>query len=217
MVDEKTKGFYPAPYKALEAIFEGYDMSLRQGLELEANLFGQLAMTRESSSFIHLFHATNHIKKHPYKDAGRQKFGDDKVKLAGVIGAGFMGAGIATVCADRGVKIRLSDPSKDSVARAMKHSQLYFQKKVDRRRLKRFELGQRMAQISPGLDTTGFGNCDIVVEAVFEDLELKQRLLKEIESKGDKDYIFASNTSAIPISKIAEGAKNPGPAPGRYF
>jgi 3-hydroxyacyl-CoA dehydrogenase/enoyl-CoA hydratase/3-hydroxybutyryl-CoA epimerase len=217
MVDEKTKGFYPAPYKALEAIFEGYDSSLKEGLDLEATLFGQLAMTRESHSFIHLFNATNHIKKHPYKQAGKEKFGDQKVKVAGIIGAGFMGAGIATVCADRGVKIRLSDPSPESIARALKHSHSYFQKKVERRRLKRFELDQRMAQISPGLDTTGFGRCDIVVEAVFEDLDLKQKLLAEVEAKAGDDFIFASNTSAIPISKIAEGAKKADRVIGMHF
>ena len=97
MVDDKTKGFYPASYKALDAVFDGFDMPMAKALELEAALFGQLAVTRESHSLVHLFHATNGLKKHRFKDAGRERFGKRKVETVGIIGSGFMGAGITTV------------------------------------------------------------------------------------------------------------------------
>ena len=217
MVDDKTKGFYPAAYKALEAVFEGHELSLAKGLELEATLFGQLAVTRESHSLVHLFHATTSLKKHRYKDAGRERFGTSKVHSIGLIGAGFMGAGITTVAIERGITVRLADPNKDSVGRALKHSRDYFQKKLDRRRIKPFELTQKLAHLSPGLNTRGLGQVDIVIEAVFEDLRLKQSLLKQIEELNGENYIFASNTSALPISKIASQAKHPERVIGMHF
>jgi 3-hydroxyacyl-CoA dehydrogenase/enoyl-CoA hydratase/3-hydroxybutyryl-CoA epimerase len=217
MVDDKTKGFYPASYKALEAVFDGYDTSLAKGLELEAALFGQLVVTRESHSLVHLFHATTALKKHRYKDAGRERFGKAKVEAIGVIGAGFMGAGIATVATERGIQVRLSDPNKESVGRALKHARDYFAKKVEKRRLKSFELAQKLAHVSPGVAPVGFGETDIVIEAVFEDLKLKQKLLAQCEARGGDDFIFASNTSALPIGKIAEGAKRPDRVVGMHF
>jgi 3-hydroxyacyl-CoA dehydrogenase/enoyl-CoA hydratase/3-hydroxybutyryl-CoA epimerase len=217
MVDEKTKGFYPASYKALEAVFDGYDHSLAKGLELEAELFGQLAVTRESKALIHLFHATTSLKKHRYKDAGRERFGKRKAESLGIIGSGFMGAGIATVAVERNMSVRLSDPNKESVGRALKHTREYFQKKLDKRRIKPFELNQKMAHLSPGLSPTGFDRTDVVIEAVFEDLGLKQKLLKQVEATAGEDFIFATNTSAIPITKIAEGAKDPSRVIGMHF
>lgn len=217
MVDSKTKGFYPASYKALDAVFDGYDISISKGLEIEAKLFGELAMTKESKSLIHLFNATTHIKKHPYKDAVKEKFGEKKVTDVGVVGAGFMGAGIATVCADKGIKAKLSDPSKESVSRAMKSAHKYFSKKVDRRRLKPFELPSKLAHISPGLSPVGLHNTDVTIEAVYEDLGLKQKILKGIEENAGSDWIFATNTSALPVSKIAAASTNPDRIVGMHF
>ncbi len=218
MIDEKTKGFYPASYKALEAVFEGHDLSLAKGLELEANLFGQLALSRESKSLVHLFHATTALKKHRFKDAVQERFGKTKAETIGVIGSGFMGAGIATIAADRGTRVLLSDPNKDSIGRALRHSRDFFRKKLERRRIKPFEMSQKMAHLSPGLSPRGFKQCDIVIEAVFEDLRLKQKLLKQVETEEWHDnFIFASNTSAIPIAEVAAGAKHPDRVVGMHF
>jgi 3-hydroxyacyl-CoA dehydrogenase/enoyl-CoA hydratase/3-hydroxybutyryl-CoA epimerase len=217
MVDEKTKGFYPASYKAIEAVFDGYDLPLPKALELESILFGQLSATREAKSLIHLFHATTSVKKHAYKAAGKEKFGDTQAELIGVIGAGFMGGGITNICAEKGLRVRLSDPNRDSISRALKHSRGYFQKKVDRKRMKQFEATKTMAHISPGLTPQGFGQCDVVIEAVFEDLALKQKILKQIEEMSGDEYIFATNTSAIPVTRIAEAAKRPEHVIGMHF
>lgn len=217
MIQEKTKGFYPASFKALEAVFDGFEMSLAQGLELESKLFGQLVVTRESKSLIHLFHATTALKKHRFKNAAKEKFGEARANNIGIIGAGFMGAGIATIAADHDIRVKFSDPNQESIGRSLKHSYEYFKKKADRKRLKPFQVGQKMAFISPGLSPQGLGKCDVVIEAVFEDLALKQRLLKDVEAKGDANLIFASNTSAIPISKIAEVATRPANVIGMHF
>ena len=221
MVDEKTKGFYPASYKALEAVFDGFDLSLDNGLKLEAKLFGELAMSRESKSLMHLFHATNSIKKNPHKEAVQERFGAFPTQMIGIVGAGFMGAGIATVSADKDIRVRLSDPSTESLGKALKSSRSYFSKKVDRRRLKPFELSTKMGQISPGQEPSGFSTADFAIEAVFEDLDLKQRILKDLETKAldkkNENWFFATNTSALPVARIAEAAQNPDRVIGLHF
>ncbi|MBC7660198.1 MAG: enoyl-CoA hydratase/isomerase family protein [Chitinophagaceae bacterium] len=216
-IDKNTRGFYPAAYKALEAVFAAFDRKIDKGLELEAKLFGELAFTRESRSLIHLFHATTAAKRNPYADAGKKEFGDAGPELIGVVGSGFMGAGIATVLADKDVRVMLSDPNKDSTKRAMAGAYKYFMKKVKRGRLKPFDLSIKMAHLSPGSALQGFKSADLVIEAVFEDLGLKQEILAQAESKAHPKQVFASNTSALPISRIAAKAKHPERVLGMHF
>lgn len=217
MVDKNTKGFYPAAYKALDAVIKGFDKKLEEGLALEAKLFGELSETKESKSLIHLYHATTALKKNAYKDAADEKFSKEKTQRVGMIGSGFMGRGIATVCAQKGLHCRYSDPNADSLGAALKHSRNYFNKQADRKRIKRFEVDQKMGLISPGLTPQGLESCDVVVEAVFEDLGLKQKILKGFEGKVGSDWIFASNTSALPISDIAKGSKLADRVVGMHF
>jgi 3-hydroxyacyl-CoA dehydrogenase/enoyl-CoA hydratase/3-hydroxybutyryl-CoA epimerase len=217
-VTKKTKGFYPASYKALDAVFSGFETTLEKGLALEAKFFGELTQTKESKSLVHLFHSTNAVKKHPYKDAGKARFGaESKVTSVGVIGGGFMGGGIATVCADRGLRVAVSDPSKDSLARLMNNARSFFYKKVKRRRLKYFEAESRLAQISPQLSPEGFGKLDVVIESVFEELSLKQKILAGIEPSSHSNWIFASNTSALPLANIAAKSAHPERVIGMHF
>lgn len=217
-VTEKTKGFYPASYKALDAVFSGYEMSLDKGLALEAKYFGELTQTPESASLVHLFHATNAVKKHPYKDAGRERFAEaSKVTSVGVVGGGFMGAGITTVCADRGIRVSVSDPNKDSLGRLMKTVREFLYKKVKRRRLKSFEADSKLARVNPQLSPAGFNKLDVVIESVFEDLGLKQKILSQVEKDAHKNWIFASNTSALPLRDIAAKSAHPERVIGMHF
>lgn len=217
MIDAKTKGFYPASYAALEAVFDGIETNLEKGLEIEARLFGELAATQVSKALIHLFHSITAIKKHPYKNADVEKFGEQKVRSVGVVGAGFMGAGITNVCIDKGIPVFVSDPNKESISRLLQSAKKFFWKKVERRRLKNFEAASKLSQISPGLSPKGLEKCDIVIEAVFEDLKLKQKILAGLEEHAKENFIFASNTSAIPISDIAQNAKMPERVVGMHF
>ena len=217
MVEKKTKGFYPASFKALEAVFSGFEMSLEKGLDLEAKLFGELVQTPESRALVHLFHSTNAIKKHPYKDAGTKRFAGKPIQNVGIIGGGFMGGGIANVCVDRGLRVQVSDPSKESLGKMLKSARTFFYKKVQRRKLKSFQADSKVAQITPQLAPTGFNKADVVVEAVFEDLKLKQKILTGLEVQVQEDWVFASNTSALPISGIAEVSKHPERVLGMHF
>jgi len=218
MVMKTTKGFYPAAFKAIDAVIDGFDLPIDKGLELEAKSFGALVQTRVSKSLIHLFHATTAVKKHPYKDAGKERFSDREIRSVGLVGAGFMGAGIATVCADKGIRVLFSDPSTESLGKALAHAAAFFGKKLKRKRIKKFEMEQRLAHISPATSPTGFNHCDIVIEAVFEDVNLKRKILAQLESqKIHEDWIFASNTSALPIHEIAAQSKHPERILGMHF
>ena len=104
--------------------------SLSDGLKLEAKLFGALAMTKASQSLIHLFNATTALKKNPYKEDVKKRFHDQAVATVGVVGAGFMGSGIANVCSDKKLKVLLSDPNKESNAKALASARKYFGKKT---------------------------------------------------------------------------------------
>ncbi len=217
MVERNTKGFYPAAFKALDAVFGGYDKKLEKGLDLEARTFGELAQTPESKGLIHLFHATTAAKRNDYAEAGKKVFGEKSSELVGVIGSGFMGAGIATVIADKDVRVLLSDPNKDSTKRAMTSAYKYFAKKAKKGRIKSYEVSRKLAHISPALSSRGFEKADIVVEAVFEDLGLKQEILAQVEMRSHEKQVFASNTSALPISEIAARAKFPERVLGMHF
>ena len=217
-VTKKTKGHYPASYKALDAVFLGFETSLAKGLALEAKFFGELTQTSTSKALVHLFHASNAVKKHPYRDAGKERFGSSiKVSSSGVVGGGFMGAGITTVCADRGIRVAVSDPNKESLARLLKSAREFFQKKVQRKRLKTFQAESKLAQISPQLTATGFNKMDVVVESVVENLEVKQKILAATEKNSHKDWIFATNTSALPLKQIATASAQPERVIGMHF
>ncbi|MFK7872868.1 MAG: 3-hydroxyacyl-CoA dehydrogenase NAD-binding domain-containing protein [Oligoflexales bacterium] len=217
MIDDKTKGFYPASYKALEAIGDGFDLSIKEGLALEAQLFGELVTTREHQGLVHLFHATTAAKKNIYADATQEVFGSQKTQMVGVFGAGLMGQGISTVSVSKGLRVRLSDPNEENISKALQATKRYLQKKVDKRRIQSFEMKKQLAHLSADTSPQGFEHCDVVIEAVFEDLPLKQKLLKELEEKAHENLIFASNTSAIPIAEIAKKAKHPERVIGMHF
>lgn len=216
-VMRETRSFYPAAYKALEAVFEGIELSLDKGLELEAQLFSQLICTRECKSLIHLFHATTALKKNKFSKDGKAKYGEASIERVGIIGAGFMGTGLATLAADRNFNVLISDPDPEAVGKLLKHAHDYFAQKVQRRRLKKFQQAQKMAMITPGTTIAGFNSTQLVIEAVYEKLELKQQILQACEEQLDDDMIFASNTSALSIADIAAQAKNPARVLGMHF
>jgi len=217
MVDEKTKGFYPASYRALDAVFEGIETSLTQGLKLEANFFGELAMTKESQSLIHLYYATTAVKKNPYKEQVKSRFNNVTAKCVGVVGAGFMGTGIANVCSENNLLVMLSDPSKESISKSLHSTRKYFLKKVESKKMKLFELNQALARISPGLNTNNFQLTDITIEAAPEVLSLKQNILASLEENAPQNWVFATNTSAIPVEQIAQNSKDKSRVVGMHF
>ena len=212
---EKTGGHYPAPFLAIDAIEQGTRGSLEEGLRIEARSFGELSVTPVSRALVSVFFATQAIKKDTAVPANVS--GREVAKLA-VLGAGLMGAGIAGVAADRAaVAVRLKDATHEALGRGLSGIHDGYEERRRRRSLTRLEVEKRMDRIAPTLDLLGFRAADLVIEAVFEDVELKRRVLAETEAATRDECVFASNTSSLPIAEIAREAKRPGRVLGMHF
>lgn len=211
---KKTQGNYPAPEKILEVIQTGVEQGTKIGLALEARYFGQLCMTPESKALRSLFFATTEMKKETSVDGVEPT----KVKKAGVLGGGLMGGGISFVTATKaGVPTRIKDINHNGISAALKYTYDLLNKKVKRRFMRNSEMQKQMSLLSGGLDFTGFSEADIVVEAVFEDLALKQSMVADVETHCKEHTIFASNTSSLPIGQIAEKAQRPENVIGLHY
>jgi 3-hydroxyacyl-CoA dehydrogenase / enoyl-CoA hydratase / 3-hydroxybutyryl-CoA epimerase len=210
----KTGGHYPAPLAALDVVERGTAASLAEGLALEAREFGRLSVTDESRALVSIFFATQDIKKDTGVPEGTAS---GEVGKLGVLGAGLMGSGIACVAAEAGVPVRIKDASLEALGRGLQQVRAVYEERRKRRSLTPLEVGQRMDRISPSLDLRGFQRADLVIEAVFEDLELKRRILAEVESVVSDAAVFASNTSSIPIREIAQGSRRPSRVLGMHF
>ncbi|HBT15167.1 MAG TPA: fatty acid oxidation complex subunit alpha FadJ [Erwinia persicina] len=201
----KTHGNYPATEKILSVVRCGLEQGSGSGYAAEAKAFGELAMTPQSAALRSLFFATTALKKDPGASATPRV-----LKRVGVLGGGLMGGGIACVTATRaGLPVRIKDISPDGINAALKASWQVLTRQVKRRRLSAAERQQQMALISGGTDYQGFRQRDMVIEAVFEDLALKQKMVAEIEAHCSPDTLFASNTSSLPIAAIAAEAQRP--------
>ena len=140
------------------------------------------------------------------------------VAKVGVLGGGLMGAGIASVSALRaGATVRVKEVDTTGVQRALSHVAKNVARQVKRRRLRPFEGEQAMNRVTGTTDWSGFGNADLVIEAVFESLELKQALLAQVESMTPEGTVFASNTSSLPIADIAANASRPEAVLGMHY
>lgn len=210
---QKTRGNYPATKAILKVIEYGLENGIEKGFAKEAHEFGQLVMTPESQALRSIFFATTEMKKDFGSDAKPKT-----VTNVAVLGGGLMGAGIGYVSATKAkVPVRIKDVSNDGILHAMNYSYQLLSKLVKRRSLTKAQLQQQMQYISGGTDFTGFAHKDMVIEAVFEDLSLKQSMVKDVESNAKKGVIFASNTSSLPISKIAQGAAHPENVIGLHY
>ena len=213
-VMKKTGGHYPAPLEALDVVRWGTATTLDEGLKIEAKAFGRLSVTDVSRALVSVFFATQAIKK----DAGYPEGTPIReVEKLGVLGAGLMGAGIAGAATNVGVPVRMKDATNEALGRGLQYVRGIFEERRKRRSLTRVEVTHRIDRVSPTLDYTGFGRTDLVIEAVFEDLELKRRVLAETEAAIRDDCVFASNTSSIPIGEIAEGCQRPAQVLGMHF
>ncbi|HSG53581.1 MAG TPA: fatty acid oxidation complex subunit alpha FadJ, partial [Rheinheimera sp.] len=211
---KKTQGNYPAPLKILDVIKTGIDSGMQAGLSAEAKAFGELCMTKESAALRGLFFATTQMKK----ETGAGDVKPIKVKKAAVLGGGLMGGGIANVTATKaGVPVRIKDINENGIAAALKYTYSLLNKKFKRRFISKAEMQKQLSLITGTTDYSGFHDVDIVVEAVFEDLALKQQMVADIEQHCGESTIFASNTSSLPIGQIAAKAARPENVIGLHY
>ncbi|HHX8437403.1 TPA: fatty acid oxidation complex subunit alpha FadJ [Vibrio diabolicus] len=211
--NQKTRGNYPATVAILDVIQHGLEKGFAQGQELEAKRFGELVMSSESKALRSIFFATTEMKKENGTDAKPAP-----VHKVGVLGGGLMGAGISHVSVAKvKVPVRIKDVSNDGVLNALNYNYKLFEKQRKRRILSKADLQAKMLQLSGGVDFTSFNHIDVVIEAVFEDLDLKQKMVADIEANAKPETIFATNTSSLPIHKIAEKAERPENVVGLHY
>ena len=210
-VMEMTGGLYPAPLAIIDVIEAGVAKGDKVGYETERRRFGELAMTPEAHSLMHLFAGQTSLKKNRYGKA------DKPLTNLGVLGAGLMGAGIASVTAQKGVRVLMKDVSPEGLARGQKSVWSDLDKRVKSKAITPFERDRTTSFVVPKLDYSGFTACELVIEAVFEDLAVKHKVLREVEAATSDNCVFASNTSALPIKKIAEASKRPHNVVGMHY
>jgi 3-hydroxyacyl-CoA dehydrogenase/enoyl-CoA hydratase/3-hydroxybutyryl-CoA epimerase len=213
-VEAKTRQHYPAPFAAIDAIRRGTATSLAEGLKIEAEHFGRLSVSDVSRALVSVFFATQEIKKDTGYPPSTKPVVVNKL---GVLGAGLMGAGIAGAAADAGVPVRIKDTALASLGRGLGYVRGLLDERRKRGSLTRLEVQKRIDALSPSLDYSGLKRADLVIEAVFEDLELKRTVLADVEAATRETCVFASNTSALPIAEIAGAARRPSRVVGMHF
>ncbi|KKO46851.1 multifunctional fatty acid oxidation complex subunit alpha [Arsukibacterium ikkense] len=211
---KKTQGNYPAPVRILEVVRKGLDSGYAAGLAAEAKAFGQLCMTKESAALRSLFFATTQMKK----ETGAGDTQPKPVHKVAVLGGGLMGGGIANVSSTKaGVPVRIKDINEQGISNALKYSYKLLEKKFKRRFISKAEMQKQLLLLTGSTDYSGFHDVDLVIEAVFEDLDLKQKMVADIEQHCAEHTIFASNTSSLPISQIAAKALRPENVIGLHY
>ncbi|WP_113907350.1 fatty acid oxidation complex subunit alpha FadJ [Aliidiomarina celeris] len=211
---KKALNNYPAIDRIIDTVRVGVTKGMKAGLAYEAKQFGELAMTPESKQLRGIFFATTEMKK----ETGAEGTQPAKVKKAAVLGGGLMGGGIAHVTITKAkIPVRLKDINQDGIRNALGYHHKLLSPRLKRRHISKAEFEKQILMLTGSLDYSGFRNADIVVEAVFEDLELKQKMVADIEEHAAEHTIFATNTSSLPITQIAAKAERPEQVIGLHY
>ena len=209
----------PAPLAVLDAIEQGAGLPLAPALDLEAALFGGVASGEVAKNLMHVYFLKESGKKltvdawFPAATAAASA----PFRIVGIIGAGVMGAGIAQWCASHSIGVILCDIDHDAVERGIKVIRELFKQEEARGRLTPAEAHRMMGGIGITTSLEDFDGCDLVIEAIVENVEAKRKLFGELSAAMAPDCVFASNTSALPIQDLASQVKNPGRVVGLHF
>jgi 3-hydroxyacyl-CoA dehydrogenase / enoyl-CoA hydratase / 3-hydroxybutyryl-CoA epimerase len=215
MLRKNTYGNYPAQRYILSCVYEGSQVSMDQALRIESRYFTKLLLRPESRNMIRsIFLSKQDLDKGGRRPAGQEK---GEVKKIAVIGAGFMGAGIATVSAVAGIEVVLIDANQEGADKGKKHATDQWAKRVERGRMTAEKAEKLAALITPTTDYTLIKDVDLVVEAVFENSELKAKITKLAEEQIGETAVFGSNTSSIPITDLAKASSRPDNFIGIHF
>ncbi|MEH6460962.1 3-hydroxyacyl-CoA dehydrogenase NAD-binding domain-containing protein [Chitinimonas sp. JJ19] len=215
MLYEKTRGNYPAPEAVLAAMVEGAQVDFTNACRIETRYFTRLATGQVAKNMIAtLFFAMNEIKAGASRPAG---IAVRQVARVGVLGAGMMGAGIAWACASKGVQVVLKDVSLAAAEKGKAYSAKLLEKRIAKGRCSEAEAAAILARIQPTEAVADLAGCELVIEAVFESRELKARVTQETEAVLPADAVFASNTSTLPISGLAQASRAPARFIGLHF
>ncbi|AZO26077.1 MULTISPECIES: 3-hydroxyacyl-CoA dehydrogenase NAD-binding domain-containing protein [unclassified Mesorhizobium] len=211
----ETYGNYPAAAAILKCVYEGLLVPFDTALRIEQRYFTEIMQTKEAAAMIRsLFMSLQELNKGARRPAGVP---DTKFKKIGVLGAGFMGAGIAYVTAKAGIPVVLLDRDMESAEKGKAHSDSLMADQVKKGRAKPEEKDKLLSLITPTADYADLAGCDLVVEAVFEDSAVKKLATEKAEAVLKSSAIFASNTSTIPITALAKNSARPKNFVGIHF
>ncbi len=208
--------FYPAPWKALKLIEQIYTIESRdEALERELEAFCHVAPGQVSRHLINLFYMMEGVKKRTgvVGEVARPA----KVKRLGLMGAGVMGGGIAFAAANVGIDTRMRDIGAEPIRAGLAHAHNLWLKKLKRRHIDKYEMQQKESLLSATKGLEGFANCDVVVEAVVEDLGIKKNLFKELSGVLSPDCVVATNTSSLSVEEMSKAYARPDKFVGMHF
>jgi len=209
----ETRGHYPAPLAAIDAVATGLAKGIAAGLEAEARAFGELAASDTGRNLTALVMLTLRQRKAALAGLGRPR----AIASVGIVGLGFMGSGIAQAAASAGLRVRARDRDASAVAKGLATIRGLTTDAAQKGVFDRREATRIIGRVTGGPDLAGFGNADLVIEAVFEDIATKRRVIEELERVVRPDVVIASNTSALPIAEIARAARAPERIVGMHF
>lgn len=220
----RTRGNYPAPLEAIEVlrvnrIGQGPKVrgeARRRALEREAAAFGRLAASETSRNLIRIFFMTERVKKSNGLPAG-VSVETPPIHSAAVLGAGVMGGGIAQLFADKQVHVRMKDLSTQALVAGVQAATRLFKKSVRKRRMTPRQMVQKLGLIAPVTDYSGFMNAQIVVEAIVENMDVKKKVLRELEDQVKDECVIASNTSSLSITQMQTAMRQPARFAGMHF
>lgn len=209
---KNTKGFYPAPLKAIAVIKKNFYLDRTKGLDVEAREFSRLATTAVSKNLIHVFYLSEQ-----YRKLDVEGITPKPVEKCGIIGAGVMGGGIAQLLSCANIRVRLKDINSGALALGVRSAAKLYRDAVKKRRMKPHEAAVKMDKITPTLDYSGFANTDIIIEAVVENMEVKRKVFRELSAAAGGQTILATNTSALSVTEMAKETKDPSKVIGLHF
>ncbi|MEZ5751435.1 MAG: 3-hydroxyacyl-CoA dehydrogenase NAD-binding domain-containing protein [Paracoccaceae bacterium] len=214
MVAANTWGVYPAAKALLSAVYEGLQVPFDTALKIEARWFTNVLLNPSSSAMIRSLFVNKGALE---KGANRPSVADESVRKVGVLGAGMMGAGIAYVSALAGIEVVLLDSTIEAAEKGKSYSTGILDKGMKRGKVTEDKKAQVLGRIKTTTDYADLEGCDLIVEAVFEDMGVKADVTKKAEAVIPADAIYASNTSTLPISELAKASVRPEQFIGIHF
>src|SRR5437868_6306035 len=210
----KASRGYPAPLEIVACVEAAVSKPFDEGRKVERERFAHLVNTTESAALRHAFFAERQTTKIPDvpEDTPARP-----IKKAAVIGAGTLGGGIAMSVANAGIPVTVTDSTREALERGLQRIRENYAGTVQKGRLKQEDMDKRMALIQPTTDLNAVRDADIVVEAVFERMDVKQELFRKLDGIAKQGAILATNTSTLDVNKIAEATKRPQEVIGTHF
>jgi 3-hydroxyacyl-CoA dehydrogenase/enoyl-CoA hydratase/3-hydroxybutyryl-CoA epimerase len=211
----KSKGQYPAPLAAINAVVKGYGASLKKGLEEEAKAFIPLPLTSVSKHLVTLFFIQESLKK--YTGVNDASIKPKRINSAAVLGAGLMGGGIAWLFSYRDIQVRLKDIAWGAVAKGYEAAYAVYKQLLKKRRLTPSQVSQKLLKIAGTTSYHGFKKTDVVVEAIVENMDVKKQVFQALESEVNSETIIATNTSSLSVTEMATVLTRPENFVGMHF